>query len=105
MAVAEETRAIVTSKIPGWMRCWFNLNISLILLRILFRVTAFPSRFVVTIPILDAASVSRANIANTRCFPFQDLPDTLTERKSEARLKRDDRQNLNRIRPGRIILF
>ena len=56
------------------------------------------------IPILGAASTSRANIANTRCFPVQDLPDALTKLNSEVRVKRDDRQNLNRIRSGRIII-
>ncbi len=57
------------------------------------------------IPILDGSSVSRVNIANTRCFPVQDLPDALTNLNSEARLRRDDRENLKRIRPGRIIVF
>jgi hypothetical protein len=55
------------------------------------------------IPILGAASLSRVKIAKTRCFPVQDLPDALTKLNSEARLKRDDLENLNRIRPGRII--
>jgi hypothetical protein len=85
------------------MRCWFNLNISLILLRTWLRETALPSRFVVMIPILGAASLSRTKIAKTRCFPVQDLPDALTKLNSEARLKRDDLENLKRIRPGRII--
>jgi hypothetical protein len=57
------------------------------------------------IPILGAASVSRVKMANIRCFPVQDLPDALTKRNSEARLKRDDRENLSLIRPGRIIRF
>ena len=57
------------------------------------------------IPILGAASVSRVSIANTKCFPVQDLPDALTKLNSEARLKRDNRESLNLIRPGRIILF
>ena len=56
------------------------------------------------IPILDAASVSLFSMANTKCLPVQDLPDALTKLNSEARLRRDDRENLNRIRPGRIIL-
>jgi hypothetical protein len=56
------------------------------------------------IPILDVASVSLFNVANTRCFPVQDLPDALTKLNSEARLRRDNRENLNRIRPGRIII-
>jgi hypothetical protein len=55
------------------------------------------------IPILDVASVFRVNIANTRCFPAQDLPDALTKLNSEARLNRDERENFSRIRPGRII--
>jgi hypothetical protein len=55
------------------------------------------------IPILGAASLSRVKIAKTRCFPVQDLPDALTKLNSEARLKREDRENLKRIRPGRII--
>jgi hypothetical protein len=87
------------------MRCWFNLNISLILLRILFRETALPTRLVAMIPILGATLISRVKMASTRCFPVQDLPDALTRRNSEARLKRDNRENLKRIRPGRIILF
>jgi hypothetical protein len=57
------------------------------------------------IPILGAASVFRASIAKTRYFPAQDLPDALTNLNSEARFKRDDWENLKRIRPGRIILF
>ena len=57
------------------------------------------------IPILGGISLPRAKIAITRCFPVQDLPDALTKRNSEARLKRDDRENLSLIRPGRIILF
>jgi hypothetical protein len=57
------------------------------------------------IPILGAASVSRPKIANTRCLPVQDLPDALTKLNSEAPLKRDARENLNRIRPGRTIIF
>jgi hypothetical protein len=57
------------------------------------------------IPILDAASVSRVKIANTRYFPVQALPDALTKLNSLAQLKREDRENLNRIRPGRIIIF
>jgi hypothetical protein len=85
------------------MRCWFNLNISLILLRIRFRETALPTRLVAMIPILGATLISRVKMASTRCFPVQDLPDALTRRNSEARLKRDDRENLKRIRPGRII--
>jgi hypothetical protein len=56
------------------------------------------------IPILDAASVSLFNVANTRCLPVQDLPDALTKLNSEARLRRDSRENLYRIRPGRIII-
>jgi hypothetical protein len=60
---------------------------------------------VAIIPILGAVSVSRAKIAKTRCFPVQDLPDALTNLNSEARFKRDDWENLKRIRPGRIILF
>jgi hypothetical protein len=87
------------------MRCWFNLNISLILLRTRFRETALPTRFVAMIPILGAALVSRVKIATTRCLPVQDLPDALTWRNSEARLKRDTRENLKLIRPGRIIVF
>jgi hypothetical protein len=55
------------------------------------------------IPIRGAASLSRVKIAKTRCFPVQDLPDALTKLNSEARLKREDRENLKRIRPGRII--
>jgi hypothetical protein len=55
------------------------------------------------IPIRGAASLSRVKIAKTRCFPLQDLPDALTKLNSEARLKREDRENLKRIRPGRII--
>ena len=57
------------------------------------------------IPILVGSSVSRISIANTKYFPVQDLPDALTRRNSEARLKRDNRENLKRIRPGRIIFF
>ena len=57
----------------------------------------------VIIPILGAASLSLVKIAKTRCFPAQDLPDALTKLNSEARLKREDRENLKRIRPGRII--
>jgi hypothetical protein len=64
-----------------------------------------PRRFVAIIPILVAVSVSRAKIAKTRCFPVQDLPDALTNLNSEARFKRDDWENLKRIRPGRIIFF
>jgi hypothetical protein len=56
------------------------------------------------IPILGAASFSRVKVAKTRCFPIQDLPDVLTKLNSEARLKRDDRENLKRVRPGRIIV-
>ena len=55
------------------------------------------------IPIRGAASLSRVKIAKTRCFPLQDLPDALTKLNSEARLKREERENLKRIRPGRII--
>jgi hypothetical protein len=55
------------------------------------------------IPILGAARLSRVKMAKTRCFPVQDLPDALTKLNSEARLKREDRENLKRIRPGRII--
>jgi hypothetical protein len=87
------------------MRYWFNLNISLILLRSVFRETAFPSRFVTMIPILDGFSVACVRTANTRCFPLQDLPDALTKLNSEARLKRDERENLSLIRLGRIIIF
>ena len=57
------------------------------------------------IPILGAASASRPKIANTRCLPVQDLPEALTKLNSEARLKRDARENLNRIRPGRSIVL
>jgi hypothetical protein len=56
------------------------------------------------IPILGAASLSRVKIAKTRCVPVQDLPDALTKLNSEARLKRDDRGNLKRVRLGRIII-
>jgi len=59
---------------------------------------------VVIIPILVVVSISRLKIANTRCFPVQALPEDLTKLNSEARVKRDDRGNLNRIRPGRIIV-
>jgi hypothetical protein len=95
---------MVTSQKPLWIRWWFSLNISRILLRTWFRVTALPRRRVVTIPILDGAPVSRAKVASTRCFPVQDLPDALTKLNSQARLNRDDRGNLNRIRPGRTII-
>ena len=71
----------------------------------MFRETAFPSRFVTMIPILDGFSVSCARTANTRCFPLQDLPDALTKLNSEARLKPDERENLNLTRLGRIIIF
>jgi hypothetical protein len=94
---------MVTSQTPLRIRYWFSLNISRILLRTWFRVTALPRRRVVTMPILDGASVSRVNVASTRCFPVQDLPDALTNLNSEARLNRYDRGNLNRIRPGRTI--
>ena len=57
------------------------------------------------IPILVVVSLSRFRIAKTRCLPVHDLPDTLTELNSEARLSRDDRGNLNRIRTGRTITF
>jgi hypothetical protein len=56
------------------------------------------------IPILGAVSLSRVKIAKTRCLPVQDLPDALTKLNSEARLKREDRENLKRVRPGRIII-
>jgi hypothetical protein len=94
---------MVTSQKPFRIRCWFNLNISRIFLRTWLRVTALPRRRVATIPILEGAASSRANVASTRCFPIQDLPDVLTELNSEARFNRDDRGNLNRIRPGRTI--
>jgi hypothetical protein len=55
-------------------------------------------------PILDGASVSRSNLASIKCFPVQDLPDALTKLNSEARLNRNDRGNLKRIRTGRTIL-
>jgi hypothetical protein len=103
VAATEESRAIVTSQSPFWMRYWFNLNISLILLRTVFRATAFPSRFVTMIPILDGFSVPRVRTANTKYFPLQDLPDALTKLNSEPRLKRDDRENLNRIRLACIV--
>jgi hypothetical protein len=57
------------------------------------------------IPILDAPSVSLFRMANTKCLPVQDLPDALTKLNSEVRLRRDDRENLNRIRPGRIMIL
>jgi hypothetical protein len=57
------------------------------------------------IPILVGSSVSRISIANTKYFPVQDLPDALTNLNSEERLKRAERENLKRIRPGRIIVF
>lgn len=41
---------------------------------------------------------------STRCFPFQDFPDALTKLNSDVRLNRDDRGNLNLIRPGRTII-
>ena len=93
----------MTSQWPFRIRCWFSLNISRIFLRTWFRVTALPSRRVATIPILDGSSVSRASVASTKCFPVQDFPDALTNLNSEARLNRDERGNLNRIRPGRTI--
>ena len=94
---------MVTSQKPFRIRCWFNLNISRIFLRTWFRITALPRRRVATIPILDGTSLSRTNVASTKCFPVQDLPDALTELNSEARFSRDDGGNLNRIRPGRTI--
>jgi hypothetical protein len=95
---------MITSQKPFRMRCWFNLNISRIFLRTRLRVTALPTRRVATIPILEGTASSRAKVANTKCFPVQDLPDVLTELNSEARFNRDDRGNLNRIRPGRTII-
>ena len=95
---------MMTSQQPFRIRCWFNLNISRILLLAWLRQTALPIRFVVMIPILGGASSPRVKIANTRCFPVQDLPDALTKRNSEARLNRAARENVNRVRPGRIIV-
>jgi len=61
-------------------------------------------RFVVMIPILEVALLPCVKIPNTKCLPVQDLPDVLTKRNSEARLNRDAFENLNRVRPGRIII-
>ena len=47
----------MTSHKPLWIRWWFSLNISRILLRTWFRVTALPRRRVVTIPILDGGNI------------------------------------------------